>query len=125
MPRVKTIRIILAGRAFFAVGMVAFGVLFFLFAGSVAHLAPAWPGWLPGMPWAYVAGATLAAGGAAILLGMRARVAALLLGSVILLWEVARDVDANEWTSVFQALAMSGTAFILAATPLARKPASA
>ena len=40
------------GRLFVAVGMIAFGILFFVFAGSVAQRAPPWPAWVPGEPWA-------------------------------------------------------------------------
>ena len=108
------------GRAFFAAGMIAFGVLFFLFAGSVSHLAPAWPAWLPGRPWGYVAGAILAAGGLAILLGIRARTAAFALGSIILLWDVFRDVDwikiAATSLDIAKALALGGGAFVVAGT---------
>jgi uncharacterized membrane protein YphA (DoxX/SURF4 family) len=52
-----------------------------------------------------------------------ARLAAALLGAIIFIWVIVLHLpravaaeSANEWTSVFQALAMSGIAFILAAT---------
>jgi len=100
--------------------MIAFGALFFLFAGNVSDLAPAWPPWIPGQPWAYVAGAVLAAGGLAILLGIRARTAAILLGSIILLWDLFRDVDWIRFLSttldIAKALALGGGAFVVAGT---------
>ena len=100
--------------------MIAFGVLFFLFAGTVAHIAPAWPGWIPGQPWGYAAGSVLVAAGLAILAGVRARTAAILLGSVILLWDFFRDIDWIRFLStsldIAKALALGGGAFVVAGT---------
>jgi uncharacterized membrane protein len=118
--RVQPPRIIVVGRVFFATGMVAFGVLFFVFAGSVAQLAPAWPAWLPGRPWGYVAGALLLSAGAAVLLGRMPRTAMLALGSIILLWDAFRDVDwiriAATSLDIAKALALGGGAFVVAGT---------
>jgi uncharacterized membrane protein YphA (DoxX/SURF4 family) len=120
MSKVRPPAIVLIGRVFFATGMIAFGVLFVAFAGTVSTLAPAWPGWLSGQPWGYVAGAILAAAGFAILLGIRARTAALLLGSIILLWDICRDVDwlniASTSLDIAKALALGGGAFVIAGT---------
>ena len=100
--------------------MVAFGIQFFLFAASVPQLAPAWPAWLPGRPWAYAAGASLVAGGVAIAFGIRARSAAILLGTTILLWDAFRDVDlikiAATSMDIVKALALGGGAFVIAGT---------
>jgi len=100
--------------------MVAFGVQFFVFADSVAQLAPAWPKWVPGQPWAYVAGSILVAGGLAMAFGAGARLAAILLGTIILLWDVFRDVDlikvAATSLDIAKALALGGGAFVVAGT---------
>jgi uncharacterized membrane protein len=112
--------IVRIGRFFFAVGMVAFGIQFFILARDVDKLAPAWPAWLPGQPWAYAAGSILIAGGVSIILGARARLAAILLGTIILLWDLFRDVDlikvAATSLDIVKALALGGGAFVIAGT---------
>jgi uncharacterized membrane protein len=102
-----------------------FGTDHFLYVQFVASLVPAW---MPGhVFWTYFCGAALIAAGLAMLLGIRARLAAGLLGAMIFAWllmlhiprALAQDYGAdmgNEWTSVFEALAFSGIAFILSRT---------
>jgi uncharacterized membrane protein YphA (DoxX/SURF4 family) len=83
------------------------------------------PSWIPGhLFWTYFTGTALIAGGVGLCIGRTARLAAALLGFIIFIWVLVLHVPraiadlhgANEWTSVFQALAMSGIAFILAAS---------
>jgi uncharacterized membrane protein YphA (DoxX/SURF4 family) len=94
-----------------------------LFVQFVAMLVPAW---IPGPYfWTYFAGIALIAGGAGLILLQTARLTAALTGLMIFLWlvllHIPRAVAAadpqssrNEWTSVFEAIAISGIAFVLA-----------
>jgi uncharacterized membrane protein len=108
------------GRLFFAVGMVGFGILFFFNANSVTELAPAWPPWIPGRPGAFLAGAVLIAGGVCIAFELRARTVAILLGFVILTWDLFRDADLMKIAATSlhftKALALGGGAFVIAGT---------
>ena len=77
------------------------------------------------MFWTYFAGTALIAGGLGIVVKRVARPAALLLGVMIFLWVLMLHIPraiadpytnvGNEWASVFEALAFSGMAFMLAA----------
>jgi uncharacterized membrane protein len=112
-----------AGRFFFAITMVVFGVMHFMYVPFVAMLIPTW---IPGpILWTYVAGTALIAGGAAIILNIKLRLAANLLGIIIFIWLITLHIPraiadphsgaGNEWTSVFEALGFSGIAFLIAA----------
>jgi uncharacterized membrane protein len=101
-----------------------FGAEHFIYAQFVAMLVPSW---VPGHYfWAYFCGAALIAAGAGMMLRVVPRLAAGLLGAMILVWflvlhipralAMPYDVIGNEWSSVFEALAFSGIAFILART---------
>ena len=114
--------LVAVGRAFLAVMLVVFGIVHFVYPAFVAALVPAW---IPAhVFWAYSAGVALIAAGLALITGIQARLAALLLGTMIFLWFILLHIPraiadphsgrGNEWTSVFEALAFSGIAFILA-----------
>lgn len=113
------------GRYFFAVMLVVFGIDHFLYPQFVASLVPAWIG--SQVFWTYFAGVALIAGGVGITVQRVAPVAALLTGAMILLWVLMLHIPraiadpytnvGNEWASVFEALAFSGVAFMLAALP--------
>jgi hypothetical protein len=115
-------------RSFACVGIgltcAIFGWEHFLAVQFVADLVPSW---ITGhVFWVYWCGAALIAAGVGLLLRIQARLAAGLLGSMIFIWflvlHIPRAVadphsgSGNEWTSVFEALAFSGIAFILALT---------
>ena len=105
--------------------LVVFGVDHFLYTDFVATLVPAW------MPmhlfWTYVAGVALIAAGLALILNIKRRLAAALLGVMLFIWfailHLPRAIadphsgNGNEWTSVFEALAFSGMAFLIASKP--------
>jgi uncharacterized membrane protein len=110
------------GRVSLGAFMILAGIQHFQFAEFVATLVPAW---MPGPNfWTYFAGVALIAGGVGLILPPTTRLAAALTGVMIFLWVVLlhlpRAVAAtgpqirNEWTAVFEALAMSGIAFVLA-----------
>lgn len=122
-------RLITLGMHGPAITMVVFGIDHFLYAPFVAMLVPAW---IPGhLFWTYFAGVALIASGLGMIFRVQARLAAMLLGVMIFLWllmlHIPRAVAdpygavGNEVTSVFEALAFSGIAFILWQTLPARE----
>jgi uncharacterized membrane protein YphA (DoxX/SURF4 family) len=117
-------KLIRLGMYPFAIGIIAFGVCHFLYTPYVATLVPAW---IPGhVFWTYFAGTALIASGLGMIVGVKARLAATLLGAMILTWililHIPRAVAdpygdvGNEWTSTLEALAKTGVAFILGET---------
>jgi uncharacterized membrane protein len=102
--------------------VAVFGVDHFLYTAFVASLVPTW---IPGhVFWTYFCGVALIAAGVGMILRIRARLASGLLGSMIFAWLIVLHIplairapygsNGNEWTSVYEALAFSGIAFILA-----------
>jgi uncharacterized membrane protein len=116
-------RFIPLGPVFLAVFLILCGIEHFIYVEFVTSLVPSWiPG---GVFWTYFAGVSLIAGGAGIIIPMTSRLAGGLTGLMIFLWvplvhipRAAADLgNANETTAVFEALAMSGIAIIVAAAP--------
>jgi hypothetical protein len=115
------------GRLAFAATLLVFATLHHIYAGYVASVIPAW---IPGhVFWTYATALGFVAAGVSIATGVQDRLGATLLGAMFACWVVMlhlpRAVAASgsgrpEWTSLFIALAMSGSAWIIAATP---KPA--
>lgn len=110
------------GRVCLGAFMVLCGIQHFLFADFVATLVPAW---IPGAHfWTYFAGVALIAGGVGMNFPPTAGLAAALSGLMMFLWVVLlhipravaapADHSRNEWIAVFEALAFSGVAFVLA-----------
>ncbi len=114
-PRLWTGRIFLGGF------MIVGGVQHFLW---VPYVAPLVPTWIPGATfWTYFAAVALIAGGVGLLIPATVRPAALLSGLMVFLWVLLLHIpraltlrNANEATAVFEALAVSGIAFMLYAT---------
>ncbi|MES1217566.1 MAG: hypothetical protein ABUT20_18800 [Bacteroidota bacterium] len=113
---------LVAGRVFFSLMLIAFGIDHFLYTEFVATLVP---GWIPGhIFWTYFAAVALIGSGICILLKIKIRLVSILLGIMLFTWFVILHIpraiaepDAgkgNEMTSVFQALAFSGIAFVIA-----------
>jgi uncharacterized membrane protein YphA (DoxX/SURF4 family) len=110
------------GYILFGVSLVIFGIQHLMYGPFVATLIPAW---IPArLFWAYFVGGAFVAAALAISTHIQARLAAILLGVMFLTWFLilhlprvfAAPHNGNEWTSAFVALAMSGAAFLLAAT---------
>jgi uncharacterized membrane protein len=118
-------RLTAVGRLFFGVAIVAFGVLHLIHLDFVTRVVPWWPEWIPFRAvWAALVGALLVAAGAAILVGARIRSVARPLGFAILLSflllglpaAAADSLFGGEWTRAGKALALSGGAFLVAAS---------
>jgi uncharacterized membrane protein len=112
------------GRPLFAIAMLAFAALSFVYADPLLGLAPL-PAALPLQgAWAWLFGLLLSAAGAAILLGWQARPAAISLGLLLLAWVTLLHLpllaqhprSGNEWTCLFETLALCGAAWVLAGT---------
>jgi uncharacterized membrane protein len=116
-------RFIPLGRFFFAAFLILCGIEHFIYIDLVATMVPAW---IPGSVfWASFAGVALIAGGVGIIVPLTTRLAGALSGLMIFLWvflvHIPRAVamrNSNETTAVFEALAMSGIAFIVAVQPI-------
>ena len=111
------------GRFILAVSMFIFGIAHFQVPVFIASLIPAW------MPWrlflAYFTGVAFFAAAFAFALGKYLRLAGILLGLMFFLWvallhgpRVALALhNADEWNSLFVALAISGCGLFVAALP--------
>ncbi|MBC6992377.1 DoxX family protein [Hymenobacter sp. BT491] len=123
-----TNKVIPLGRIFFSITVLVFGVTHFLY---VQYVAPLVPRWIP-FPifWTYFAGVALIGAGSAIILGRKRREVAFLLGTMLFLWvflvhlpsAIAHPspVPGGAISSLLEAVAYSGTAFLIAATSPAK-----
>jgi uncharacterized membrane protein len=105
---------------FFGGFLILGGIQHFVYADFVMKLVPAW---IPSPRfWVYLTGIALIAGGVGLLVPKTQRLAATMVGIMILLWVLLLHIpralanlqDAGEMSGVFEALALSGAAFILA-----------
>jgi uncharacterized membrane protein len=117
------------GRIFFSIMLIVFGIDHFLYIDFVAPLVP---NWIPGhIFWTYFGAVALIGSGVCIILKIKIRLVGMLLGSMLLLWFIILHIPraiadplaekGNEITSVFQALAFSGIAFVIAISAGTRK----
>ena len=105
--------------------MIVFGYDHFLYKEFVATLVPAWIPWH--LFWTYLAGVALMGSGICIMFKFQLRLVGMLLGIMLFIWFVILHIPraitdpyidkGNEVTSVFEALAFSGVAFLIACTP--------
>ncbi|RYU90722.1 hypothetical protein EWM62_08735 [Mucilaginibacter terrigena] len=112
-----------AGRFFLAITMLVFGIEHFVYIGFVPGLVPHWAKFP--IFWTYFTGVALIAAALGIILNIKLRLAANLLGLMIFIWFLLLHVpramadprggNGNEIVSAFEALAFSSSAFILAA----------
>jgi hypothetical protein len=112
------------GVIIFSITMISFGTDHLLYAKGVAGYIP---GWIPNKVfWSYFAGVALISSNLAIILNIKRRLAAFLLGTMIFTWviilHIPKVIEAigpyipGETTSALIALAYSGTAFVIAGT---------
>ncbi|TPG44952.1 DoxX family membrane protein [Rhodanobacter glycinis] len=111
------------GSGLFGIGMLAFGVLNFVFAIPVLGLEPL-PDWLPAQTlWTYITALLLVAGGGGVLSNrLRPRESAIALGVLLSLWLILLHVptllthlhNGSKWTSAFECLALCSVAWVLA-----------
>lgn len=110
------------GTILFSVAIISFGIDHFLFARKAADYVPSW---IPyHLFWMYFTGTALFGSGLVIILKIRPRLAAVLLGTMIFTWFIILHMPrviaspfadvGDEVTSAFIALAYSGIAFAIA-----------
>ena len=108
-----TNRLATFGRYVIGLFLLASGIQHFLFGEFVQSLVPVW---IPGaLFWTYFAGVALAAAGLGLITGIKSRWAATLAGWMVFTWvwvlhlpRAIANQNQNEWTAVFEALAVSG-----------------
>jgi uncharacterized membrane protein len=108
-----------AGRYFFAIALVAFGVANFIVGDFVAGRAPAWPSGVGGgQVWAWVSGLLFIMAGLRVMSARHAAQGAVVAAVLIAVWALLRHVPVaaadhtfgGEWTNLGKALALSGGA---------------
>lgn len=113
------------GRFVFAGCAVLFGIDHLAIPEFIASLIPPW---FPGaLFWTYFTALALIAAGISIAVGRVERQAAMLLGSMFLLWflflhiprltQAPNTRDPDEWSSAFIALAMCGASWLMVRRP--------
>ncbi|MEO6211777.1 MAG: DoxX family protein [Gemmatimonadaceae bacterium] len=121
-PHATVTRPLLIGRICYGISMLGFGALHFIYISYVAFVIPSW---IPAhVFFAYATGVAHVAAGLGILSGVLARLAALctaaMFGSWFLIIHIPRVVthtqSADEWTSMLIALAMCGSALLIASS---------
>ena len=119
---------ILSGALLIAVTVARFFLSLFFVLGGIQHfiyesfVVTLIPTWIPGhVFWSRFAGVALLAAGLGLWYPKTARLAGLLAGVMIFLWflilhmpRALASQDPMEWSGVFESLAMSGIAFMLA-----------
>jgi|SRR5690348_172684 len=114
-------KLIPSGTIFFALAIISFGIDHFLYAKEAADYVPSW---IPNhMFWIYFAGIPLVGSGLAIMLKIKVRIIAALLGAMIFIWFIILHIPyviaahfsdtGGEVTSAFLALGYSGIAFVI------------
>jgi len=110
------------GAILFAIPIISFGILHFIYAKDVSDYVPSW---IPNrLLWTYLAGIGLFGSGLAIILKIKPELTAALLGTMIFIWFVILHIPrvivspvayrGSEITSAFLALAYCGISFVIA-----------
>jgi uncharacterized membrane protein len=113
-------------RFVFAICLLVFGIQHFMYTKFIVSLMPAW---LPAkIVWAYLVEFGFILAALSLFLNKLVNQSMFLLGSMFLSWVIllhgpralSKPTDANEWTSLCLALAISGIAFYISAVAVRR-----
>ena len=118
-------KLIPSGAILFSLTIISFGIDHFLYAKEASDYIPSWVS--NHLFWMYFTGSALIGSGIAIILKIRRRLFAALLGAMILIWVIILHVPrviaspfaymGGEVVSAFLALAYCGIAFVIAGGP--------
>ncbi|CAN5425734.1 hypothetical protein BH10BAC2_BH10BAC2_18980 [soil metagenome] len=114
------------GRNIFAIGIIALGILCIISKDFIVGRPPAlsWAAEIPGkLVWAYISGFLFVIAGLAILFNKKAGLASLIIGIMILVFSfILRHLyEMSDWLNAYKSLALSGGAFIVAASFFKKK----
>jgi len=115
------------GRLFFALGIIALGVICLITGDFIIGRPPGWPANMPGkLIWADISGTIFIILGIAVILRKMAGAAALLAGAILLIYAfflrylpnmIGSPWETIVWTlNAYKTLALTGGAFIVAAS---------
>jgi uncharacterized membrane protein YphA (DoxX/SURF4 family) len=118
------------GPALFCITMILYGYAHFLYTQFILTLVPHW---IPGPTfWTLFAGVMLMASGIVVILNIKRKIVAILLGVMISIWLFIIHIplaiadplgkNGNEPISAFSAVAFIGIAFLIAANATTTKP---
>ncbi len=118
-----SLKLLSFGAILFSLTMICFGIAHFLYIQDVLSYMPAWV--TNRLFWGYLAGIGLFGSGIAIILKIKVRLCAVLLGAMIFSWFIILHIPkviaadaagrSGEITSALLAFAYSGIAFVIAA----------
>jgi len=122
-------KLIKPGRIIFAIGIIALGVLCFILKDFIVGRPPesTWFAKVPGKhAWAYISGTILIIAGFAVIFNIKARLASLVVGVMILVCSFLLRYlyEMTNWIGAYKALALSGGAFIVAASFIKKEGSS-
>lgn len=114
-------RFIPFGGIFFSITMISFGIMHFMYGEFVSDLVPQW---IPDhLFWTYFSAVALIGSGISIILKVRTGATAMLMSVMLLFWVIFLHLPralenpfeqrGNEVSSVFDALAFCGIAFVI------------
>lgn len=114
-------KLIKPGQIIFSIGIIGLAIICFISKDFIAGRPPAssWNNPFSGNAvWAYVSGSILIVASIAIIVGMRGRIASIIIAIMILLFSfVLRHLyEMTDWINGYKALALAGGAFIVAAS---------
>jgi len=114
-------KLIRPGQIIFAMGIIALGVLQFFAKDFIVGRPPS-PSWAKAIPgkivWAYVSGILLIIAGISIVFKIKAKFSAIAIGIMILVFSffTRHLYELTDWVNAYKTLALSGGAFIVAAS---------
>jgi len=113
-------KLIVSGKYIFAVSLMVFAVLHYLFVSEVLTFIPGWIPWP--LFWAYFVTCAFFAASVSLFIQIQVRLSQTLVGLMFFLWVcmlhlpvvIANRHDEPNWTNLFVPLAMSGIGLLIA-----------
>jgi uncharacterized membrane protein YphA (DoxX/SURF4 family) len=112
-------KLIIPGRFIYSTGIIALAIVCVISKDFIVGRPPAWPaGFKINPALAYISGAVLIIAAIAIILKIKARLAAFLISLLIFVFSVLRHLPnfMNDWANAYKSLALVGGSLIIAAS---------